>query len=93
MSKQERWVIQMENRKGEWVDLRPTKEPPYSYPTEKYAGEVMHNKSRDDAMESRLWAPKPPRYRVRPTMDEEETTHLGDRELRERLERTPSFWR
>ena len=36
----------------------------------------MSRKTRDDAMESSLWNPKPPRYRVRPTVDGEETTHI-----------------
>jgi hypothetical protein len=76
MSADKRWVIQMENRDGEWVDLRPSKAPPYSYPTERRAVELMSKKSRADAMESRLWNPRPPRYRVRPTSDGEETTHI-----------------
>ena len=71
-----RWVIQMENREGKWVDLRPTKAPPYSYPTERRAVNLISEKRRWDAMESRLWNPKPPRYRVRPTSDGEETTHI-----------------
>ena len=88
MSKRDskRFVIQFKSDDGEWRDPRPCDGPPYSYPTELYAREIMQK-------EAVYSYPRSLKQRIRPTAPGEITTHLGDREIAERRERTPSFWR
>tara|TARA_R100000808_G_C2131235_1_gene140428 strand:+ start:1153 stop:1446 length:294 start_codon:yes stop_codon:yes gene_type:complete len=80
-----RFVVQFKIDE-EWKDERPSDGAPYSYPTEMYAREIIQKQS--------IYSyPNRVEYRIRPTTPDEITTHLGDREIAERRERTPSFWR